>query len=102
MSGAYETSPAAGGLSDGGTNTSAGSVAGGQQDRREVECTGTTSTYVPWTFGEVFACTVCGRRVRQDHNTRPVRPGRASYESLYPMPAHLVAASPVSVTEDPA
>lgn len=52
------------------------------------ECEGCEGKYVPWSWGEVFACTTCGERVRQSHLIQPVTPGRPDYDSIYPIPAH--------------
>lgn len=51
-------------------------------------CPSRTSQYVPWTFGQTYECTVCGRRAQQSHRTLPISDGRRSYASIYPFPEH--------------
>lgn len=52
-------------------------------------CESRESKYVPWSFGEVFECTVCGKRVIQPHTTRPIEPASSrDYGTLYPIAAH--------------
>lgn len=64
-------------------------------DARPV-CPSRESTYVPWSFGEVYQCTQCGHRARQAHNLKPIRLGQSGevdYASIYPMLEHKVEVS---------
>lgn len=49
-------------------------------------CESRQARYVPWSFGEVFECLTCGRRLRQDHQLRPLL--YEGYDAVYPFPEH--------------
>jgi hypothetical protein len=49
-------------------------------------CPSTEGTYVPWSFGEIFACVACGHRVRQPHTVPPLR--GEDDTAIYPIPPH--------------
>jgi hypothetical protein len=50
------------------------------------ECPGRTGHYVPWSFGESFACSMCGARVHQSHLVGPI--AGSDSQAIYPIPAH--------------
>jgi len=51
-----------------------------------MSCENREATYVPWTMGEMFKCTSCGRTIRQSHDTKRLR--GEDYAAIYPIPAH--------------